>query len=123
MKNTRRIVSLILSLALIFSTFAILRINAVTKGTESSEKRLRNGNFEENANKYSFSSNYTQPYKNAVPYWDTTAFGKNGKPGQFEFFKSTSAHFDVSRNDNNLRNDENYKNRNYFKVAEGEVAA
>ena len=123
MKNTRRIVSLILSLALIFSTFAILRINAVTKGTESSEKRLRNGNFEENANKYSFSSNYTQPYKDSVPYWDTTAFGKNGKPGQFEFFKSTSAHFDVSRKDNNLNNDENYKNGNYFKVAEGEVAA
>ena len=123
MKNTRRIVSLILSLALIFSTFAILRINAVTTGTESSEKRLRNGNFEENAKNYSFSSNYTQPYKNAVPYWDTTAFGKNGKPGQFEFFKSTSAHFDVSRKDNNLNNDENYKNGNYFKVAEGEVAA
>lgn len=123
MKNTRRIVSIILSLALIFSTFAILRINAVTTGTESSEKRLRNGNFEENAKNYSFSSNYTQPYKNAVPYWDTTAFGKNGKPGQFEFFKSTSAHFDVSRKDNNLKNDENYKNGNYFKVAEGEVAA
>lgn len=123
MKNTRRIVSIILSLALIFSTFAILRINAVTTGTESSKKRLRNGNFEENANKYSFSSNYTQPYKDAVPYWDTTAFGKNGKPGQFEFFKSTSAHFNVSRNDNNLRNDENYKNGNYFNVAEGEVAA
>lgn len=123
MKNTKRIVSIILSLALIFSTFAIVRINAVTTGTESSKKRLQNGNFEENAKNYTFSSNYTQPYKNTVPYWDTTAFGKNSKPGQFEFFKDKSAHFDVSRNDNNLKNDENYKNGNYLKVAEGEVAA
>lgn len=118
MKNTRRIVSLILSLTLIFSALAIVKISASTTDTKYSVKHIQNGNFEENNENYSFSSTqfYAQPAKGIVPYWDTTA-----TDGKFEFFKSNSPHFNVTKINSNLTKDPNYES--YQKVAEGEVAA
>lgn len=116
MKKTKAFISLILSFALVFSTFTILRISAATDNTRYSIKHLQNGNFEENQDNYKFSANYTQPFKSAVPYWDTTAYGSTGNNGQFEFFKSGSAHFNVTK--------KYYPNKaEYLKVAEGNVAA
>ena len=121
MKKVKALVSLILSFALIFSTVEMLKISAYTvnkDGTDTkySYKRLQNGNFEDNKDSYTFKSNYAQPIKTSVPYWDTTAYNTTGANGMFEFFKSTSAHFDVTK--------KYYPNNpEYLNVAEGAVAA
>ncbi|MGN0522685.1 MAG: hypothetical protein ACI4IG_00255 [Eubacterium sp.] len=111
MKRTKRIISLALTFALIFSTLGMIEINASTTDTRYSVKHIQNGGFEENTEDYTFKSNYTQPNKTVVPYWDTTAY-----EGKFEFFKSTSAHFNVTK--------KKYpSNPEYLNVAEGEIAA
>lgn len=111
MKKAKKYISLILSFALIFSTFSIIELNASTTDTRYSIKHIQNGSFEENIESYKFSSNYTQPAKTDVPYWDTTAY-----EGKLEFFKSTSAHFNVTK--------KKYpSNPEYLNVAEGEIAA
>ena len=102
MKRYKKIIAILLSLALIISTFGIFEVSAATDDTRYSKKYLQNGGFEENADKYKFSSNYTQPFKADVPYWDTTAFGSNGGNGKFEFFKSGAAHFNLSSKDNKV---------------------
>ncbi|WP_293974145.1 hypothetical protein [uncultured Ruminococcus sp.] len=116
MKKTKRLFSLILAFAFLFSTFEIVKFSASTTDTRYSVKHLQNGNFEENVDNYTFSSNYSQPNKTNVPYWDTTAY-----EGKFEFFKSGSAHFNVTIKDTELQKDPNYAN--YKKVANGDVAA
>lgn len=111
MKKTKRLFSLMLAFAFLFSTFEIVKFSASTTDTRYSLKHIQNGNFEENVDKYTFSSNYSQPDKTKVPYWDTTAY-----EGKFEFFKSTSAHFNITRN--------KYPNNpEYLNVADGDVAA
>lgn len=116
MKRTKRLISLILIFALLFSTLEMVRFSASTTDTRYSVKHLQNGNFEENVGNYKFSSNYAQPNKTSVPYWDTTAYGSNGNNGMFEFFKSGSAHFDVTK--------KKYPNNpEYLNVAESNVAA
>lgn len=115
MKITKRLFSLFLSFVLVFSTIERVGVSAATDDTKYSIKNIQNGGFDENADNYTFKTNYTQPAKTKVPYWDTTAFG-TGNDGKFEFFKGTSAHFDVTKR--------NYPNKpEYQKVAEGEVAA
>lgn len=116
MKKTKRLFSLILAFAFLFSTFEIVKFSASTTDTRYSLKHIQNGNFEENVGNYKFSSNYSQPNKTNVPYWDTTAY-----EGKFEFFKSGSAHFEVTIKDTELQKDPNYAN--YKKVANGDVAA
>lgn len=116
MKKTKRLFSLILAFAFLFSTFEIVKFSASTTKTRYSVKHIQNGNFEENVDNYKFSSNYSQPNKTIVPYWDTTAY-----EGKFEFFKSGSAHFNVTIKDTELQKDPNYAN--YKKVANGDVAA
>lgn len=112
----RRLFSIFLSFVLVFSTVESVGVNAATTDTRYSVKNIQNGGFDENADKYSFSSNYTQPVKTNVPYWDTTAYNTTGANGKFEFFKGTSAHFNITKN--------KYPNNpEYQKVAEGEVAA
>lgn len=98
MKMTKRLLSLFLSFVLVITTFGIIEVGAATNDTRYSKKYLQNGGFEENADKYTFSSNYTQPIKTSVPYWDTTAFGtsSDGTQGKFEFFKANAAHFNQS---------------------------
>lgn len=109
MKRYKKIIAILLSLALIISTFGIFEVSAATDDTRYSKKYLQNGGFEENKEKYNFSSNnYKQPFKTEVPYWDTTAYGSKGTNGMFEFFKGGSLHFQSSANK---------------QVAEGEVAA
>ena len=94
MKKYKKIIAILLSLALIISTFGIFEVSAATDDTRYSKKYLQNGGFEENKEKYNFSSNnYTQPFKANVPYWDTTAFGGNGTNGMFEFFKAGKLNF------------------------------
>lgn len=116
MKKVKALVSLILSFVLIFSTVEMLKISAYTDGTKYSVKHLQNGNFEDNKDSYKFSSNYVQPVKTGVPYWDTTAYNTTGQNGKFEFFKSTSDHFNITK--------KYYPNNpEYLNVAEGEVAA
>lgn len=116
MKRTKRLISLILIFALLFSTLEMVRFSASTTDTRYSVKHLQNGNFEENVGNYKFSSNYAQPNKTSVPYWDTTAYGSNGNNGMFEFFKSGSSHFDVTK--------KKYPNNpEYLNVAESNVAA
>ena len=110
MKKYKKIIAILLSLALIISTFGIFEVSAATKDTRYSPKYLQNGGFEENADKYKFSSNYTQPFKADVPYWDTTAYGNDGTNGMLEFFKAGAAHFNRSNTVNKV-------------VAQGEVAA
>lgn len=112
MKNTKRIVSLILSLTLIFSAFAIVKISVSATDTDYSVKHIQNGSFEENVDNYTFSSNYAQPARAKVPYWDTTA-----SDGKFEFFNSnTTYHFSVT-------NRKYPNNPEYRQVAEGNIAA
>ena len=109
----KKVLSLVLLAALMISTFNVgnLNVSASTDDTRYSVKYLQNGGFEKNVEKYTFSSNYSQPTKTNVPYWDTTAF-----EGKFEFFKNTSAHFNVTKR--------NYpSNADYLKVAEGDIAA
>ena len=109
MKRYKKIIAILLSLALIISTFGIFEVSAATNDTRYSKKYLQNGGFEEDKEKYNFSSNnYIQPVKTNVPYWDTTAYGSKGNNGMFEFFKGGSLHFQSSNNK---------------QVAEGEVAA
>lgn len=113
MKRYKKIIAILLSLALIISTFGIFEVSAATTDTRYSKKYLQNGGFEENEGKYNFSSNnYAQPLKTDVPYWDTTAFGSNanGTQGKLEFFKAGALHFSQSSADNK-------------DVAQGEVAA
>lgn len=118
MKKTKKLFSLILVFALLFSTFETVKFSASTTDTKYSVKHIQNGNFEENNENYSFNSTqfYAQPAKGIVPYWDTTA-----TDGKFEFFKSNSPHFNVTKNNSNLKKDPNYAD--YQKVAEGDVAA
>ena len=79
MKRYKKIIAILLSLALIISTFGIFEVSAATNDTRYSKKYLQNGGFEENKEKYNFSSNnYIQPVKTNVPYWDTTAYGSKG---------------------------------------------
>ena len=61
--RTKRILSLILSFALVFSTLGLMGVNAATDDTRYSVKHIKNGGFEENVEKYTFKSNYTQPDK------------------------------------------------------------
>lgn len=112
MKNTRRIVSLILSLTLIISALAFVKISVSATDTDYSVKNIQNGSFEENVDKYTFNSNYAQPARANVPYWDTTA-----SDGKFEFFNSnTTYHFSVTNR--------KYPNKpEYRQVAEGNIAA
>ena len=108
MKRTKRLISLILIFALLFSTFETVRFSASTTDTMYSVKHLQNGGFE---GVPTFSALYTQPAKTTIPYWDTTAY-----EGKFEFFKSGSAHFDVTK--------KKYPNNpEYLNVAESNVAA
>ena len=118
MKRTKRLISLILIFALLFSTLEMVRFSASTTDTRYSKKHLQNGSFEENSDAYKFSSKYSQPVKTNVPYWDTTAYGSNGSNGMFEFFENGSAHFTVTQNDSNLKTNPDYQN-----VADGAVAA
>lgn len=110
MKRYKKIIAILLSLALIISTFGIFEVSAATDDTRYSKKYLQNGGFEENAGSYKFSSNYTQPFKANVPYWDTTAYGNDGTKGMLEFFKANADHFNRSSKANRV-------------VAQGEVAA
>lgn len=110
MKRYKKIIAILLSLALIISTFGIFEVSAATNDTRYSKKYLQNGDFEENVENYRFSSYYTQPFKANVPYWDTTAYGNDGTNGMLEFFKAGAAHFNRSNTVNRV-------------VAKGEVAA
>lgn len=111
MKRYKKIIAILLSLALIISTFGIFEVSAATNDTRYSKKYLQNGGFEENKDNYKFSSsNYVQPFKANVPYWDTTAYGNDGTKGMLEFFKANAAHFNRSSTANKV-------------VAQGEVAA
>ena len=55
MKRTKRLISLILIFALLFSTLEMVRFSASTTDTRYSVKHLQNGNFEENVGNYKFS--------------------------------------------------------------------
>lgn len=107
MKRTKRLISLILIFALLFSTLEMVRFSASTTDTRYSKKYLKNGGFEEVP---TFSALYTQPAKTTIPYWDTTA-----TDNKFEFFKSNAPHFDVTKKNNT--------NSEYYNVAEGNIAA
>lgn len=110
MKRFRKLLSVLLSVVLILSTFGGMQIQAATKDTRYSHKYLQNGSFEDNVGNYNFSSNYTQPQKIVVPYWDTTAYNTDGSNGKMEFFKKGAAHFNRSSAENK-------------DVADGDVAA
>ena len=111
--KVKRWISLWLLVLLSFSMMdaSMLKVDAATNDTLYANKHLQNGNFEEAMGNYTFSSNYAQPNKTSVPYWDTTALG-----GKLEFFKSKSAHFDLTRS-------KYPSNPEYRNVAEDEVAA
>lgn len=109
MKKTKRLLSLFLAIVLIISTFGIIQVNAATDGTRYSRKYLQNGGFEDTTSDYNWSSNYTQPQKVVVPYWDTTAYNTNGSNGKLEFFKAGALHFSQSSTNK--------------VVAEGDIAA
>ena len=113
-KTTKKFLSLMLLIVLIISSIQVKRIevSASTSETKYSVKHLQNGGFEEDMSSFKFNNGYVQPNRTDVPYWDTTAFG-----GKLEFFKSgNNNHFNVTK--------ENYPNNpEYYKVAEGEVAA
>lgn len=110
MKRYKKIIAILLSLALIISTFGIFEVSAATDVTRYSKKYLQNGGFEENKDSYRWrKDHYVQPDKDTVPYWDTTAYGKDGTKGMFEFFEAGALHFSQSSTNK--------------KVAEGTVAA
>lgn len=111
MKRTKRLISLILIFALLFSTLEMVRFSASTTDTRYSVKHLQNGGFED----YKFTGSYKQPFNYDVEYWDTTAYGSSGTNGMFEFFKSNAPHFDVTKTNNT--------NSEYYNVAEGANAA
>lgn len=109
MKRTKRLLSLILIFALLFSTFEMVKFSAATDDTKYSKKYLQNGSFED----YSFDGLYSQPIKANVKYWDTTA-----TDDKLEFFKGNSDkyHFKVTAS--------NYSGKTeYLQVADGEIAA
>ena len=110
----KRIVSVMLLVVLIISTFYVsdYKISASTSETKYSVKHLQNGSFEENMDSYPFKNGYVQPNRSVVPYWDTTAYG-----GLFEFFNvNSSAHFKITSS--------NYPNNpEYRKIADGDIAA
>lgn len=110
MKRYKKIIAILLSLALIISTFGIFEVSATTKDTRYSPKYLQNGGFEKDKTSYTWrKDHYVQPIKDTVPYWDTTAYGGNGENGMFEFFEAGALHFSQSSTNK--------------KVAEGTVAA
>lgn len=110
MKRYKKIIAILLSLALIISTFGIFEVSAATNDKRYSKKYLQNGGFEEDKTSYTWrKDHYVQPAKDTVPYWDTTAFGGNGTNGMFEFFEAGALHFSQSSTNK--------------KVAEGTVAA
>lgn len=120
MKRTKRLLSLILIFALLFSTLEMVRFSASTKDpdTRYSKKYLQNGGFDENKDKYTFDEkqHYVQPDINSVPYWNTTA-----TDNKIEFFRNstnqyTTPHFSATKT-NHPNNPE------YLQVAEGTVAA
>lgn len=111
MKKTKRLFSLILAFAFLFSTFEMVKFSASTTNpdTRYSKKYLQNGSFED----YSFDGLYSQPNKTNVKYWDTTA-----TDNKLEFFKGNSDkyHFKVTAS--------NYSGKTeYLQVADGEIAA
>lgn len=111
MKRYKKIIAILLSLALIISTFGIFEVSAATNDTRYSKKYLQNGGFEEDKTSYAWRrDHYVQPIKDTVPYWDTTAYANDGKKGMFEFFEAGAAHFNRSSTNNKV-------------VAQGEVAA
>lgn len=111
MKRYKKIIAILLSLALIISTFGIFEVSAATNDTRYSKKYLQNGGFEEDKTSYAWRrDHYVQPIKDTVPYWDTTAYANDGKKGMFEFFEAGAAHFNRSSTANRV-------------VAQGEVAA
>lgn len=120
MKRYKKIIAILLSLALIISTFGIFEVSAATDDKRYSNKHLENGGFEDNENRYKWSGGYTQPTKTNVPYWDTTAYGSSGKNGMFEFFKGKS-----DGNTNHFKYTQtNYPNQpNLYEVAQGNIAA
>lgn len=118
MKRTKRLISLILIFALLFSTLEMVRFSASTTDTRYSKKYLQNGGFDENKDKYTFDEkqHYVQPNKNSVPYWDTTA-----TDNKIEFFRNstnqyTTPHFSKTKTDYSSKPE-------YLQVAEGTVAA
>ena len=91
MKKTKAVVSLILSLALIFSTVEMLKISAATSNTQRSEKYLMNGSFEQVDNS-GFSNGYKIFSDTDITYWKTTA-----SDNKLEFFdNNTKYHFSTS---------------------------
>lgn len=110
MKKYKKIIAILLSLALIISTFGIFEVSAATNDTRYSPKYLQNGGFEKDKTSYKWrTDHYVQPFKDTVPYWDTTAYGGDGTNGMFEFFEAGALHFSQSSTNK--------------KVAEGTVAA
>lgn len=110
MKRYKKIIAILLSLALIISTFGIFEVSAATDDTRYSKKYLQNGGFEKDKTSYTWrTDHYVQPFKDTVPYWDTTAYGNDGTKGMFEFFEAGALHFSQSSTNK--------------KVAEGTVAA
>lgn len=117
MKRTKRLLSLILIFALIFSTFEMVKFSVSATDTDYSVKHIQNGGFDEGKDKYTFSNHYVQPARANVPYWDTTA-----TDGKLEFFENGATyHFKRTNDDKTLQADPNFEN--YKKVSEGEVAA
>ena len=110
MKRYKKIIAILLSIALIISTFGIFEVSAATNDTRYSKKYLQNGGFEKDKTSYKWrTDHYVQPFKDTVPYWDTTAYGNDGTKGMFEFFEAGALHFSQSSTNK--------------KVAEGTVAA
>lgn len=110
MKRYKKIIAILLSIALIISTFGIFEVSAATNDTRYSKKYLQNGGFEQDKTSYTWrTDHYVQPIKDKVPYWDTTAYGKDGTDGMFEFFEAGALHFSQSSTNK--------------KVAKGTVAA
>lgn len=112
MKKTKRLISCILALSLIFSTLVIVKTSASTKGKEYSKKYLQNGSFDDQ--KFDdFKGYYYQPNRSDVDYWDTTA-----TDGRLEFFKGNSKQYHFNRTATN------YPDKpEYLQVADGEIAA
>lgn len=116
MKRYKKIIAILLSLALIISTFGIFEVSAATNDTRYSKKYLQNGGFEQDAESYTWTNSsgtallYTQPQTSVVPYWNTTAYNTTGSNGKLEFFKDRAPHFNQSSYANRL-------------VAEGKYAA
>lgn len=114
MKKTKRLISLILALAFIFSTFEVVKYSASTENPDTwySKKYLKNGGFDNQDFSSSFNGKlYCQPINSSVEYWDTTATDK-----KLEFFKSKAPHFDITASKYSGKTE-------YLQVAEGDIAA